>query len=469
MIMIRFPYQLGEALKRVRLARRGRSRWGRRCKWEAPLAARSPSEVVERSHAGTFLTSLIFTDMSLSETAGSFVRLFTAVRGRHVCYGDSNNDSRARTNKLAPQRSMLAVRLSGGDAVEQHMRQQTTGNQATLRLLLQHGLSSAKHETGGDHSRMAETGNMAKNWLACEEEGRLSRASSDGSMAEMAGAKAPPIVDEVLSSFGQPLNPAMRAFFKTRFGHDLSRVRVHTDEREARSARDIRALAYTVGWDIAFAQSPYAAESRLGLPLLAHELSHVVQQERLSGSRQSALQNSPNRRLCGARGRQHGCANQQGTAGYSNGSGQPSDSAPGVRKSPEPTGRLELLVDAFESVTYSVGCRNVRYGLSQWMTVRYSGNTSVDVRIDSIDDAEVSPVDYASLFDHQGEGGPVYPKMMDKGTTPRLWAAKQEVIKIMDDWNTLSTNEDHKMPKTGQALKSTERPNSLQLKDLLTY
>ena len=89
---------------------------------------------------------------------------------------------------------------------------------------------------------------------------------------------APPIVHEVLGSPGQALNPATRAFMEPRFGHDFSRVRVHTDQAASRSAEAVAAQAYTVGSDIVFGAGHYAPASRDGQRLLAHELAHVQQQ-----------------------------------------------------------------------------------------------------------------------------------------------------------------------------------------------
>jgi hypothetical protein len=63
-----------------------------------------------------------------------------------------------------------------------------------------------------------------------------------------------------------------------RFGHDFSTVRVHADRQAAESARSVNALAYTVGSEIAFGPGRYAPESSAGRQLLAHELTHVVQQ-----------------------------------------------------------------------------------------------------------------------------------------------------------------------------------------------
>ncbi len=139
---------------------------------------------------------------------------------------------------------------------------------------------------------------------------------------------APPIVHEVLRSPGQPLDAGARAFMEPRFGHDFSRirvvssstpqaqltvnepgdeyeqeadrvaesvahspepartsghdfagVRVHTDVRAAESAREVRARAYTVGHHIVFGDGQYDPSSTAGRRLLAHELTHVLQQQ----------------------------------------------------------------------------------------------------------------------------------------------------------------------------------------------
>jgi hypothetical protein len=95
----------------------------------------------------------------------------------------------------------------------------------------------------------------------------------------------PPIVHDVLRAPGQPLDAATRAFMEPRFGHDFSRVRVHTDTKAAESARAVNALAYTVGRDIVFGSSHAASETRQGRELIAHELAHVVQQSRNAAPR----------------------------------------------------------------------------------------------------------------------------------------------------------------------------------------
>ena len=99
-----------------------------------------------------------------------------------------------------------------------------------------------------------------------------------------APAEAPPVVHEALTETGRPLDAGTRAFMEPRFGHDFSGVRVHTGALAEESARAVGARAYTVGRDIVFAGGEHAPENPLGRRLLAHELSHVVQQGAASGA-----------------------------------------------------------------------------------------------------------------------------------------------------------------------------------------
>jgi len=87
-----------------------------------------------------------------------------------------------------------------------------------------------------------------------------------------------PSVNDVLRSPGHPLDPATRAFMERRFGHDFGRVRVHSDARAAEAADALNAVAYTGNGDIAFGPGQYEPASTEGRRLLAHELTHVVQQ-----------------------------------------------------------------------------------------------------------------------------------------------------------------------------------------------
>lgn len=87
------------------------------------------------------------------------------------------------------------------------------------------------------------------------------------------------LVENVLKSgVGRPLDTNTRRFMESRFSQNFGQVRIHSDSQAARSAHAIKAGAYTVGHDIVFADGAYQPKSSAGKALLAHELTHVVQQ-----------------------------------------------------------------------------------------------------------------------------------------------------------------------------------------------
>lgn len=85
-------------------------------------------------------------------------------------------------------------------------------------------------------------------------------------------------VHDVIGSGGTPLDPGTRADMESRFGQDFGDVRVHTDGAAQESARSVNAQAYTVGSDIVFQRDKYDPSTPDGQHMLAHELTHVVQQ-----------------------------------------------------------------------------------------------------------------------------------------------------------------------------------------------
>lgn len=90
--------------------------------------------------------------------------------------------------------------------------------------------------------------------------------------------EAPDIVHEVVRSPGRPMDVATRAFFEPRFCHDFSNVRIHDGAAAMSAARSVKAHAFTVGSDVVFAAGRYAPSNAEGQRLLAHELTHVLQQ-----------------------------------------------------------------------------------------------------------------------------------------------------------------------------------------------
>ena len=77
---------------------------------------------------------------------------------------------------------------------------------------------------------------------------------------------------------GRPLAESERAYFEPRFGADFSQVKVHTDMQADESTRVMNAKAYTLGQDVVFGAGQYAPGTSEGRRLMAHELTHVVQQ-----------------------------------------------------------------------------------------------------------------------------------------------------------------------------------------------
>ena len=97
---------------------------------------------------------------------------------------------------------------------------------------------------------------------------------------------APNSVSESISNSqgsGQPLQSDTRSFMESRFGSDFSNVRVHSDSRAASLSQQLNAKAFTVGNDIYFNQGQYQPNSYSGKHLLAHELTHTIQQSGFDG------------------------------------------------------------------------------------------------------------------------------------------------------------------------------------------
>lgn len=131
--------------------------------------------------------------------------------------------------------------------------------------------------------RKCSCANQAMARGACDKcegkQGRLQRKSLDHSTVNQTQ-----LVSQVLRSGGQPLHTATLAFFEPRFGHDFSRVRIHAGAQASDSAKAVNALAYTVGRHIVFGARGYEPHTSAGQRLLAHELTHVVQQSGASYS-----------------------------------------------------------------------------------------------------------------------------------------------------------------------------------------
>ena len=235
----------------------------------------------------------------------------------------------------------------------------------------------------------------------------IQRFMGQTGQADMA---APASVDRVLSSPGRPLEPSLQQDMEQRFGHDFSRVRVHTDASAERSARDVNANAYTVGHNIVFGAGRFVPQTYQGRRLLTHELTHVMQQ--CSGNAEVA--SSPAR-----------IQRQEAAA--------PPVVNPEIANVP-----VNRFVDAYTSVHYSLDYRAVGENLSTWLQVLYSDGTTID--ISTYDIRENESVDSSAHLrmmaqGRLGDGGRIFPQVMNGTTTPRLAAAKRSAIETMEEYN----------------------------------
>jgi len=135
---------------------------------------------------------------------------------------------------------------------------------------------SSRAQTSQPFFRPAENSVQRKCQQCEEEDSHVHR--KENSTAEVQGDNNLDNYVSTLSSSGQSLPQHSRSFFEPRFGHDFSNVRVHTDSAAAKSAQSINALAYTTGNNIVFNSGQYSPDSESGKRLMAHELTHVVQQ-----------------------------------------------------------------------------------------------------------------------------------------------------------------------------------------------
>jgi hypothetical protein len=210
-----------------------------------------------------------------------------------------------------PAYAMMQSDRPGGSGTEQHRSPLATlhksiGNQAVLRMLNRSAptiqAKLAVNQPGDAFEQEADrvadrVMRMTNPAVACSSSSRdanrsLQRAaaapapSAASTSASWNNAAAPPMVGQVLNAPGQPLAPPTRDFMETRFGHHFSQVRVHTGPTAAESARSISALAFTSAHHIVFGSGQYSPGTSEGRKLLAHELTHVLQQ----GTGESVIQ-----------------------------------------------------------------------------------------------------------------------------------------------------------------------------------
>jgi Domain of unknown function (DUF4157) len=189
-----------------------------------------------------------------------------------------------RTTAPAPSGTRLLQRkcACGGSAgltgeCEECQKEKLLGtNGARLQKKLAIGEPGDQYEQEAD--RIAEQVTSGHVWRTEDSPRGHAPQIQRHAVGPVATNDVPPIVHEVLSSEGQPLDSATRGFFEPRFGYNFGQVRVHSDGKAAESAEAVGALAYTLGSHIVFGAREHTLSTENSRRLLAHELTHVVQQ-----------------------------------------------------------------------------------------------------------------------------------------------------------------------------------------------
>lgn len=146
-----------------------------------------------------------------------------------------------------------------------------------IRHLFKDVLGKGYRDVFGTRDILLQQGWDPKPLLGVAAESIQRKSASDLSLA----SDPPQTQLAVLNDPGQPLSESVRTFFEPRFHRDLSQVRIHTGAQAAESARVMNARAYTVGQHVAFGAGEYSPNTSAGRKLIAHELTHVIQQQGL--------------------------------------------------------------------------------------------------------------------------------------------------------------------------------------------
>ncbi|HEY0728318.1 MAG TPA: DUF4157 domain-containing protein, partial [Pyrinomonadaceae bacterium] len=204
------------------------------------------------------------------------------------------NQEHASTDQLLPPPQNVLQRkcdcgnhtVAGGQCTEcakKTAATQTSQGPVQRKLMVGHASDHSEREADkvADHVSRADSIASAPP--------RLERNTSPA----VAHEPAPDSVNQVLSSSGSQLDSSVRHDMEARFGHDFSRVRVHSGAAAEQSARDVNAEAYTVGNNIVFGAGKFAPSTQPGRHLLAHELTHVLQQSGKAASPARVARQTP--------------------------------------------------------------------------------------------------------------------------------------------------------------------------------
>ena len=206
-----------------------------------------------------------------------------------IAAGQRQLSSHPRSPAAGSTHPILQLQKTVGNRALEHLLR-SRPIQAKLAISQPGDIFEQEADRIADHVMRMPDPTIQRTCSACESSGSTCSACKSEKAAlvqrktEQGSNGSGPVPDDFVRDLGpgEPLATATRVFFERRFGRDFRDVRVHAGSRAADMAREVHASAFTAGPNIVFGSDQYRPESRDGQRLLAHELTHVVQQR--SGS-----------------------------------------------------------------------------------------------------------------------------------------------------------------------------------------
>ena len=250
---------------------------------QAKMRVSQPHDPMEREADETAAKVMNMPEPSSAHSADAGEYTSDTQNATNGSNSHQNNSSTIITTKAAPvisevRRSARAAAIhsesQGGETEEREEKEETQSQDVARKI------SSGAAETPPDDGTPSDD-NDAGDAAGANSD---SNGSSDPTI-NLSGNGGPPAVDDDVESRirslrgrGRPLAGPEKKFFESRFGRDFGRVRLHTDGQSMDLAKRVSAKAFAVGENIVFGRGYYQPGTRDGRELMAHELTHVVQQ-----------------------------------------------------------------------------------------------------------------------------------------------------------------------------------------------
>ena len=239
--------------------------------------------------------------MSMPEPKGSLVNSHSSlVQKKSTCPGCPEKEE-IQTKPLVEQITPLVQRQVGPGEEEEPIQTQLLQRQETgeeeksiqTKLLQRKEAEEEEEEEPIQRQEAEEEEAVQAKLLQRQENGEEEKIQPKG-VGPQSQTSASTVESGIhsLKGGGKPLPESTRSYFEPRFGADFNQVKVHSDSKAADAAKSINARAFTTGRDVVFGSGQYSPGTSTGKKLLAHELTHVVQQG-ASPAKNNSIQKKP--------------------------------------------------------------------------------------------------------------------------------------------------------------------------------